>query len=444
MKQKELKKLESKGITLIALVITIIVLLILAGVSIAMLTGENGILTQAQEAKKATEKASIIEQVQLDILEKQTENGSGDISADELEEILKKYFSNEEENLKDIIAGTTEEGEETQLISKEDETIKIDLSDIYNGDITDGGTTPTPPEDDNEATVGEIVQPGEGNKDYTNGGYTAKIPEGFMIVPGLDNIEEGLVISDDPDDTEVDSSSIVAEGNQFVWIPVASGAEYIRDISYASTNVSTTAYTDKEYLPDGIAPTIPEETTEPEDIGLINEVAEREAVAGKGGFYISRYEAGLEGTDTLVSKKGATVWTNKTQSEFKEIGKRFLINNNSSIKSAMCSGIQWDMAMKFITENDEKNYDVINPTASWHQGSEVVESGQNEEDKACNIYDLESNAIEYVAEKYSYLTSVQFVFRGGSYRYSNPASYRGGYNGPADSGRSFRFVLYVM
>ena len=40
-----------KGVTLIALVITIIVLLILAGVSIAMLTGDNGILTQAKSAK---------------------------------------------------------------------------------------------------------------------------------------------------------------------------------------------------------------------------------------------------------------------------------------------------------------------------------------------------------------------------------------------------------
>ena len=46
---------KNKGITLIALVVTIIVLLILAGVSIAMLTGTNGILTQAQNAKKATE-----------------------------------------------------------------------------------------------------------------------------------------------------------------------------------------------------------------------------------------------------------------------------------------------------------------------------------------------------------------------------------------------------
>ena len=49
---------KNKGITLIALVITIIVLLILAGVSIAMLTGQNGILSQAQKAKTETEQAA--------------------------------------------------------------------------------------------------------------------------------------------------------------------------------------------------------------------------------------------------------------------------------------------------------------------------------------------------------------------------------------------------
>ena len=58
---------EKKGITLIALVITIIVLLILAGVTIASLTGENGILTQTTKAKEESEKAEIIEQIQLDI-----------------------------------------------------------------------------------------------------------------------------------------------------------------------------------------------------------------------------------------------------------------------------------------------------------------------------------------------------------------------------------------
>lgn len=44
----------NKGITLIALVVTIIVLLILAGVSINMLTGQNGILNRASEAKEKT------------------------------------------------------------------------------------------------------------------------------------------------------------------------------------------------------------------------------------------------------------------------------------------------------------------------------------------------------------------------------------------------------
>ena len=57
----------NKGITLIALVITIIVLLILAGVSIAMLTGQNGILTQASNAKSDTAKAEIAEKVNLAI-----------------------------------------------------------------------------------------------------------------------------------------------------------------------------------------------------------------------------------------------------------------------------------------------------------------------------------------------------------------------------------------
>lgn len=54
-----------KGITLIALVITIIVLLILAGVSIAMLTGNNGILTQANKSKVAQIEGQVKEEVNL-------------------------------------------------------------------------------------------------------------------------------------------------------------------------------------------------------------------------------------------------------------------------------------------------------------------------------------------------------------------------------------------
>ena len=75
-KLKDVKTLRSrKGITLIALVITIIVLLILAGVSIAMLTGDNGIINQANEAKEKTKLAEMRESVQLEILGALNKNG---------------------------------------------------------------------------------------------------------------------------------------------------------------------------------------------------------------------------------------------------------------------------------------------------------------------------------------------------------------------------------
>ena len=68
IKTAKIQKLkESKGITLIALVITIIVLLILAGVTIATLTGDNGILGKANDAKTQTEQAKADENLKIAI-----------------------------------------------------------------------------------------------------------------------------------------------------------------------------------------------------------------------------------------------------------------------------------------------------------------------------------------------------------------------------------------
>lgn len=75
-----MKRLNNKGITLIALVITIIVLLILAGVTIATLTGENGILTKATEAKTNTEIASEKEAIGLAYNASKTNNKGGDVT----------------------------------------------------------------------------------------------------------------------------------------------------------------------------------------------------------------------------------------------------------------------------------------------------------------------------------------------------------------------------
>ncbi len=70
---------KNKGITLIVLVITIIVLLILAGVAISTLTGDNGILTKAVTAKKDTENASAKERIQIEVMASYGEDGILDI-----------------------------------------------------------------------------------------------------------------------------------------------------------------------------------------------------------------------------------------------------------------------------------------------------------------------------------------------------------------------------
>ena len=74
IKEEIKKKFSNKGITLIALVITIIVLLILAGVTIATLTGDNGILNQAENAKEQTEIENEKEQISLVMTNMKFEN----------------------------------------------------------------------------------------------------------------------------------------------------------------------------------------------------------------------------------------------------------------------------------------------------------------------------------------------------------------------------------
>ena len=79
-KLKEELKYGKRGITLIALVITIIVLLILAGVTIATLTGENGILTRTMEAKFKTEISDIKEQIEIKGISNSKENAFGTVN----------------------------------------------------------------------------------------------------------------------------------------------------------------------------------------------------------------------------------------------------------------------------------------------------------------------------------------------------------------------------
>ena len=73
------KSLQEKGITLIALVVTIVILLILTGVTIATVAGDNGLFSKAKQATVEYEKEALKEEMRLAILDKQIEN-SGEIT----------------------------------------------------------------------------------------------------------------------------------------------------------------------------------------------------------------------------------------------------------------------------------------------------------------------------------------------------------------------------
>ncbi len=121
------KKKENKGITLMALVITIVVLLILASVSIATLTGDNGILMQAQKAKKSTEEAAKNEKTDLAKMEElinESVNGAKveqvtDTNPGVLEQNGAEYIINSIEDLvffaHDVTNGNNYEGKTVKL-----------------------------------------------------------------------------------------------------------------------------------------------------------------------------------------------------------------------------------------------------------------------------------------------------------------------------------------
>lgn len=94
-KLKEELKYGKKGITLISLVVTIIVLLILAGVTIATLTGENGVLTRATEAKNKTEESQEKEGLELAVTSSQMEDvNTLEITEEKLSDAIKQQFGN--------------------------------------------------------------------------------------------------------------------------------------------------------------------------------------------------------------------------------------------------------------------------------------------------------------------------------------------------------------
>ena len=132
-------KTQTSGITLIALVVTIIVLLILAGVAISMLSGDNGILNRATQAKEQTAIKGTIEEIQLAVTAAQM-YGLGDIDYDTLNSELDKIGYTGADITRLPVAVDIKDG--SYVISSNGNVIKGKWYYDENGNVTDGkGTT---------------------------------------------------------------------------------------------------------------------------------------------------------------------------------------------------------------------------------------------------------------------------------------------------------------
>ena len=332
MRKQKLK--ENKGITLIAMVITIIVLLILAGVSIAMLTGENGILTQAQRAANETENAAQNEAAILDEYNEYLNNVTGGGSTG---------------------GGDTGEG-----------TL---------GTVTGNETTNTTVQDSLENKV--------------------VVPAGFKVVNPEDNVESGIIIEDvsAKDDTTKGSQFVwIPTGT----IQTSKGEKTINLDRYDfSSNVAGEAKGTaaiKDYFGEDCQEleTSSYGNTTAFDISDFLAKADSIENGGSGGFYIGRYEA-RNNSDKVIVDKAHNVYNNVTQIQAADLSRNMY--SSSNFTSDLVNSYAWDTALVFIQECEDEDYSQQN---SLNTGSLATTGTTN--DVVCNIYDMASNCTEWSTE----------------------------------------------
>ncbi len=351
MRKKEKK---NKGITLIALVITIIVLLILAGVSIATLLGENGILTQANKASYETKLAELKENLQLDILDVTMGKNGSSLSEEELRKVLVKYFG--EKNVPAINDSKWDNFPEGFELTTEDGKYTVNIADIYNADLgkMTAGTETTKPEGAEWENTVTPVADGEG--------HIIPVPNGFSYKEGTK--ETGFVIQDD-------------EGNEFVWVPCGKGEEITYEKEKGLAVTWTNAQEDDvEYKTKQL------QYTEYDD--WTDTYGDTVSVNKYGGFYIGRYEAGIPSTASFyetadngnylrttslnsgrdvteengktlkpVSRKNNPSWNDITQEHAREVSGK-MYEGSESVTSQLIDSYAWDTVVEWIKTGEGK------------------------------------------------------------------------------------------
>ena len=420
--------MKNKGVTLIALAVTIVVMLILAGVTISVLNGENGIVKQAQKAKEESKIKELKEKVRIDIAGKRVENINGELRVSVLKEILDKYFDN--------VPVETQITSETKLKAKEEYgKYEMKISDIDVGEITY----------ETSYTIFKDVN-----------GEQVPIPEGYIVSENSDEniVNKGLVISDSRGNEyvwiscTVDSSSNKLQYKRTEWGVEKDGTDNSRAIKDELTLKDIDVTYSKTDTDNGINEEISKEI-----VAQIN--AEKESIKKYGGYYIGRYEVGKD-NKTAVIKAEQEPYVNIKWSKAYELAKG--IGGGEGATTYLCSSYSWDTAINFIQNTTGKNYatSIIGFNGNWKSQEVKDSSGKvikpvNTAQRLntglttalCNIYDMGGNVGEFTTEL-NPGTSETVVLRGGNYNYNYPAGYRWDtYSGSAYSDYGFRATLFL-
>ena len=377
------------GITLIALIITIIILLILAGVSIAMLTGNNGILTQAKLAKENTEAAKEQEEKDLDkmnsyINEKTIKDNYTDINGDKAT-IPEGFSVDENENV--ISKGLVVNGPDKANGDNGSEFVWVPVTDINsmaqcstagencNLQLEDG-VLKCKTHNDNEEIIGKL--------------YATVQGENFGTVNTIYDANNGF------------REPAILTGNSS-----GTGNDYDNNLEYNNNLFS-----------------LEDLKTDYKNMAT--------SVAKYGEFYVGRYETSLSESKngkaqskqgvipTSVANSGTSMWYG-----LYTIQNKTYIGTNNSVESSMIWGSQYDAIINWVKNGTDKEKISITSLGNNSSGS-VVTTGMDtfSNDSINSIRDLCGNLSEWTLEAYG---NGNRIYRGGYYnskvspgaRYSN-------------------------